>query len=271
MKEIRRKVQVEHDHKQYYAITTSMTFEKTVLVPVNSVKNFEEAVDLVDCGVEMNSIDLLNEKATCETKAVSWADNNGIASISEAMASRFEIVGVNETWVDNIKITPLTAIHCETEEQAMFLLNIAEKQGWTWGSKDALTSRTNFETYGKRTVYTFESSGRDVLFTELGEPGLEEENFTVISFNSFLAGSAEYDKTFNDLEFLQPISKALALELWTLDFCPIYKLYDHDETEAMVDSLGEIKAFDGWVAVEREDWNRYIKTQVYSDMPKNTL
>ena len=56
------------EKKKYYAITTSMTFEKTVLVPVDSVKDIDEAIDLVDCGVEVSSIDLLNEEADCETK-----------------------------------------------------------------------------------------------------------------------------------------------------------------------------------------------------------
>ena len=49
------------EKKKYYAITTSMTFEKTVLVPVDSVEDLDEAKDLVDCGVEVSSIMLLEE------------------------------------------------------------------------------------------------------------------------------------------------------------------------------------------------------------------
>lgn len=34
--------------KKYYAITTSMKFEKTVLVPANQVEDIDEAIDLVN-------------------------------------------------------------------------------------------------------------------------------------------------------------------------------------------------------------------------------
>ena len=57
------------ENKKYYAITTSMTFVKTVLVPVDSVEDIYEAKELVDNAVEDFTIELLNEDADCETAA----------------------------------------------------------------------------------------------------------------------------------------------------------------------------------------------------------
>lgn len=78
--------------KKYYAITTSMTFEKTVLVPVDAVRDLEEAKDLVDCGVELASIMLLEEEAYCETKPSCYADENGIEELTDAEAALYQIV-----------------------------------------------------------------------------------------------------------------------------------------------------------------------------------
>lgn len=80
------------EKKKYYAITTSMTFKKTVLVPVDSVKDIDEAVDLVDCGVEVCSIDLLNEEADCETKKSPYANENGIYELSDDEATLYQIL-----------------------------------------------------------------------------------------------------------------------------------------------------------------------------------
>ena len=68
--------------QKYYAIKTSMLFEKTVLVPVDSVEDINEAIDLVDCGVEMGSVDLLNEEAECETVKSPYADKDGIYELT---------------------------------------------------------------------------------------------------------------------------------------------------------------------------------------------
>ena len=78
--------------KKYYAITTSMTFEKTVLVPVDSVEDLDEAIDLVDCGVEVASIMLLNEEADCETKESCWADRDGTVELSDEEAGYYQVV-----------------------------------------------------------------------------------------------------------------------------------------------------------------------------------
>lgn len=68
--------------QKYYAVKTSMLFEKTVLVPVDSVEDINEAIDLVDCGVEMGSVDLLNEEAECETVKSPYADKDGIYELT---------------------------------------------------------------------------------------------------------------------------------------------------------------------------------------------
>ena len=80
------------EKKKYYAVTTSMTFEKTVLVPVDSVKDIDEAIDLVDYGVEVCSIDLLNEEADYETKQSSYADKNGVYELSDDEAASYQIL-----------------------------------------------------------------------------------------------------------------------------------------------------------------------------------
>lgn len=78
--------------KKYYAITTSMLFERTVLVPVDSVEDIDEAIDIVDCGVEAVSIDLLHEDAECETKQSPYADENGIYELTDEEAELYQIL-----------------------------------------------------------------------------------------------------------------------------------------------------------------------------------
>lgn len=102
------------EKKKYYAITTSMTFEKTVLVPTDSVKDIDEAIDLVDCGVKVALIDLLNEKADCETKQSPWADKNGIYELSDSEAELYQIIGREgmDYKIENIiEITRLVVEH----------------------------------------------------------------------------------------------------------------------------------------------------------------
>ena len=91
------------EKKKYYAITTTMTFEKTVLVPVDSVEDIDEAIDLVDCGVEVSSIDLLNEECDFETKPSPYADENGIYELTDKDADCYQIVvGDKETDYDSL-------------------------------------------------------------------------------------------------------------------------------------------------------------------------
>lgn len=78
--------------KKYYAIRTAMTFEKTILVPVDSVKDLYEAIDLVDCEVETSSIMLLNEQAECVTETAGFVDRDGIAELSDDEARYYQIV-----------------------------------------------------------------------------------------------------------------------------------------------------------------------------------
>lgn len=88
--------------KKYYAITTSMKFEKTVLVPVNQVEDIDDAIDLVDSGVEVARIMLLDQDAECETIACSYADADGILNLSDADAEGYQIINnENEEESDN--------------------------------------------------------------------------------------------------------------------------------------------------------------------------
>lgn len=79
--------------KKYYKITTSMTFEETVLVPVDSVENLDEAIDLVDAAVEIADICLLNEEPECKTVPSEYADENGICEFDEEYAESYQIIG----------------------------------------------------------------------------------------------------------------------------------------------------------------------------------
>lgn len=88
--------------KRYYAITTSMKFEKTVLVPVDQVEDIDEAIDLVNGGVEVSSIDLLGQDAESETIACSYADADGILNLSDSDAEYYQIINnENEEEGDN--------------------------------------------------------------------------------------------------------------------------------------------------------------------------
>ena len=80
------------EKKLYYAIKTSMLFEKTVLVPVDSVMDLDEAIDLVDMGVKFGDIMLLTEEAECETKPSEYADRNGMYYLTDRDAECYEIV-----------------------------------------------------------------------------------------------------------------------------------------------------------------------------------
>lgn len=80
------------EKKKYYAITTTMTFEKTVLVPVDTVEDIDEAIDLVDCSVEIGTTMVLTEEADCETKASPYADENGIYELTDEDAAFYEIL-----------------------------------------------------------------------------------------------------------------------------------------------------------------------------------
>ena len=78
--------------QKYYAVKTSMLFEKTVLVPVDSVEDINEAIDLVDCGVEMGSVDLLNEEAECETVKSPYADKDGIYELTDDETALYQVL-----------------------------------------------------------------------------------------------------------------------------------------------------------------------------------
>ena len=78
--------------QKYYAVTTKMTFEKTVLIPVECVKDMEDAIDMGECAVETASIDLLNSDADCETIPSPYADKDGIMELSEEESAAYQTV-----------------------------------------------------------------------------------------------------------------------------------------------------------------------------------
>lgn len=82
--------------KKYYAITTSMTFQKTVLVPVDAVEDIDEAIEAVDAAVETCEIELLNEDADCETKPSAYADINGMYELTDERAESYQVIDPRE-------------------------------------------------------------------------------------------------------------------------------------------------------------------------------
>lgn len=77
---------------KYYAITTSMKFEKTVLVPIDSVKDIEEAMEIVDKAVETSDIALFDEEAEFETKPSCYANSDGMYELSDKEANFYKIL-----------------------------------------------------------------------------------------------------------------------------------------------------------------------------------
>lgn len=80
--------------KKYYAITTSMIFEKTVLVPADEVDGIDEAIDLVDRAVEICEIELLNDYAECKTRLSKCykTDEYGICELTDEYAQSYQII-----------------------------------------------------------------------------------------------------------------------------------------------------------------------------------
>lgn len=81
--------------KKYYAITTEMVFKKTVLVPIEEVKDIEQAERIVDAAVEDCTVMVLNEDAECNTYASEYADENGMYELTEKESECYQIVRKN--------------------------------------------------------------------------------------------------------------------------------------------------------------------------------
>lgn len=81
--------------KKYYAITTEMVFKKTVLVPIEEVKDIEQAERIVDTAVEDCTVMVLNEDAECNTYASEYADENGMYELTEKESECYQIVRKN--------------------------------------------------------------------------------------------------------------------------------------------------------------------------------
>lgn len=76
----------DENKKRYYAIRTRITYEKTILVPVESVEDVEDAIDIVDENVEMNNIDLFSEEPVYDT------DTKGIYELTKEDAKVYPII-----------------------------------------------------------------------------------------------------------------------------------------------------------------------------------
>nr|DAT97487.1 MAG TPA: hypothetical protein [Bacteriophage sp.] len=80
------------DKKKYYAITTEMVFKKTVLVPIEEVKDIEQAERIVDAAVEDCTIMLLDEEAECNTYTSGYADGNGMYELTDEETECYQII-----------------------------------------------------------------------------------------------------------------------------------------------------------------------------------
>lgn len=81
--------------KKYYAITTEMVFKKTVLVPVEEVKDIEQAERIVDAAVEDCTVMVLDEDAECNTYTSEYADENGMYELTEKESECYQIICEN--------------------------------------------------------------------------------------------------------------------------------------------------------------------------------
>lgn len=79
--------------KKYYAITTEMVFKKTVLVPIEEVKDIERAEKIVDAAVKNCTVMVLDEDAECNTYPSEYADKNGMYELTEDQAECYQIIG----------------------------------------------------------------------------------------------------------------------------------------------------------------------------------
>lgn len=82
--------------KKYYAITTEMVFKKTVLVPVEEVKDIEQAERIVDAAVEDCTVMVLDEDAECNTYPSEYADKNGMYELTDEESECYQIIRKGE-------------------------------------------------------------------------------------------------------------------------------------------------------------------------------
>lgn len=80
------------EKKKYYAVKASMTFKKTVLVPVDSVEDIYEAIGKVDAEIETGSILLLDEEADFDIGPSPYADKSGLYVLTDEDASYYDVV-----------------------------------------------------------------------------------------------------------------------------------------------------------------------------------
>lgn len=78
--------------KKYYAITTEMVFKKTVLVPIEEVKDIEQAERIVDAAVEDCTVMVLDEDAECNTYTSEYADENGMYELTEKESECYQVI-----------------------------------------------------------------------------------------------------------------------------------------------------------------------------------
>lgn len=87
---------INKDKKKYYAIKASMIFEKTVLVPVDDVKDIHEAIELVDNCIEDCSVLLLTEEAEIDICPSPYADEGYTYELTNNEAALYQIINVEE-------------------------------------------------------------------------------------------------------------------------------------------------------------------------------
>lgn len=90
---------------QYYALTASMLFEKTVLVPVDKATDIDEAMEMVDNAVELCEIELLDQDADYRITRSSFANKDGLYELSDEDAALYQIIGAKarDTHAETLK------------------------------------------------------------------------------------------------------------------------------------------------------------------------
>lgn len=82
--------------KKYYAITTEMVFKKTVLVPIEKVKDIEQAERIVEDAVKDCTVVVLDEDAECNTYPSEYANKNGMYELTDEESECYQIIRKGE-------------------------------------------------------------------------------------------------------------------------------------------------------------------------------
>lgn len=83
------------EKRKYYAVLVRLTYETTVLVPVDTASDMDSAISTVEECVEADSVDLTGD-GDCDIIQSPYAGASGIYELSDEEASLYPIVEGDE-------------------------------------------------------------------------------------------------------------------------------------------------------------------------------